>query len=416
MRILFVSNLYPPVTIGGYEWVCHDVAEGLRARGHDIHILTTTLYRHGKGEGDPPHIHRRLQLKAHSRLAELTADSVVHANRVASQVHNVRAARRVLEQIRPEAIMVWNGNELGRGLLTAIERHHRVSYYLHDPWLTVVLAGHRRSWPRRLARSTFDRALQPLGVPTGGIRGTDLIFVSHALKAQYARLGADVRDGAVLYNTITTDLFPFRPQHLLRRAPEEPYRILYAGQIAPEKGITTLITALHKIRATPGFDQTRLALTGAPPKNAYGEAVTAHIHEYGLAEAIDFLPRRPRSAMAALFAEHDLLAFPSEWEEPFALTLLEAMASGLPVVSTLTGGSAELIRDGENALAFRAGDPDHLAQRLIEALAHPERTAAIGVRASDEIRAYYRFETQLAAIESHLGALLAAPAPPSRRR
>ncbi|HYP38941.1 MAG TPA: glycogen/starch synthase, partial [Chloroflexia bacterium] len=41
MKILFVSNLYPPIAIGGYEQVCYDVAQALKARGHSIHILTS---------------------------------------------------------------------------------------------------------------------------------------------------------------------------------------------------------------------------------------------------------------------------------------------------------------------------------------------------------------------------------------
>jgi glycosyltransferase involved in cell wall biosynthesis len=68
--------------------------------------------------------------------------------------------------------------------------------------------------------------------------------------------------------------------------------------------------------------------------------------------------------MPDVYRAHDALLFTSEWEEPFALTPLEAMSCGLPVIGTMTGGSRELFRHGENALTYEAGDADQLAERI----------------------------------------------------
>ena len=70
--------------------------------------------------------------------------------------------------------------------------------------------------------------------------------------------------------------------------------------------------------------------------------------------------------MLQIYRAHDLLLFPSEWAEPFALTPIEAMACGLPVVGTTTGGSAELFRHRENGLVYTAGQPEELAERIRE--------------------------------------------------
>jgi glycosyltransferase involved in cell wall biosynthesis len=70
--------------------------------------------------------------------------------------------------------------------------------------------------------------------------------------------------------------------------------------------------------------------------------------------------------MPNIYRDHDLLLFTSEWAEPFALTPLEAMACGLPVIGTLTGGSAELFRARENALVFAAGNAEELRDRILE--------------------------------------------------
>lgn len=111
--------------------------------------------------------------------------------------------------------------------------------------------------------------------------------------------------------------------------------------------------------------------------------------------------------MPDLYARHDVLCFPSEWEEPFALTLLEAMAVGLPVVSTLCGGSAEVVRDGYNAVVFRAGHPRDLAERLAWVLTHPRQAAAIGQAASREVSQRYTLDCQTEAVEAYLHSMVA---------
>ena len=68
-----------------------------------------------------------------------------------------------------------------------------------------------------------------------------------------------------------------------------------------------------------------------------------------------------RTKCLDVYRQHDALLFTSEWEEPFALTPLEAMACGLPVIGTTTGGSKELFRCGSNALTYTAGNHHELA-------------------------------------------------------
>jgi glycosyltransferase involved in cell wall biosynthesis len=75
-----------------------------------------------------------------------------------------------------------------------------------------------------------------------------------------------------------------------------------------------------------------------------------------------------RSELQTLYAAADVFVFPSEWDEPFGLVPVEAMACGTPVVATCTGGSAEFLRDGVNCLRFRARDPSELA-RCVRSLA-----------------------------------------------
>ena len=75
------------------------------------------------------------------------------------------------------------------------------------------------------------------------------------------------------------------------------------------------------------------------------------------------------------------VVFPSIWEEPFGLTIIEAYASGTPVIAARVGAPAELVEDGVTGLTFRPGDAEDLAQRLRWALTHPTEMAAMGAEA-----------------------------------
>jgi glycosyltransferase involved in cell wall biosynthesis len=415
MRILFVSDLYPPIWVGGYELNCAEMAEGLRARGHQVEILTSA-YRAEQVREPEEGVYRLLQFKSNLRRPKTPDVTGVGRNRLTVQLHNVRTIRRIIRQVRPDVLVFWGGHELGRGLLSAAEQRCRVVYFLADNWLTLELGIDQRPWRYRAPRRLYDLALGLLGIPSGAVRRDHLIFVSRALQNQYAGLSIDVRKGTVIHLGITEEFARLQPQHILQRAPDEPPRILYTGQIVAEKGVPTLIKALAQLRTRPGLEQARLTLVGGIHREEFGAALRAEIHALGLDEAVEFAGRVPRVELPALFGSHDVQAFTSEWQEPFALSLLEGMASGIPVVSTLRGGSAEVIRDGENARAFAAGDAADLADKLAWVLTHPREAAALGRVAGAEIRQCCTLRSELDALEAYLqevvaGRLSYPPAP-----
>ena len=82
--------------------------------------------------------------------------------------------------------------------------------------------------------------------------------------------------------------------------------------------------------------------------------------------------------------------------------MLEAFASGVPVLTTATGGTGELAREGQTATVFRAGDAGHLVERYLELLRAPERAAAIARRARSIVDRYLRLETMVERVEARL--------------
>jgi glycosyltransferase involved in cell wall biosynthesis len=153
---------------------------------------------------------------------------------------------------------------------------------------------------------------------------------------------------------------------------------LFVGRLSPEKGVQPLLAAWQRLGG-----RIRLRIIGDGPD---APAVTAAIRA---GVAVDYLGRQGPDAVSAAMAGAKFLIFPSIWYETFGLTIIEAYAAGLPVLASDMGAMSDLVREGVTGLRFRPGDPEHLAQRVEWALAHPEDLREMGRNARREYESRY---------------------------
>jgi glycosyltransferase involved in cell wall biosynthesis len=138
-----------------------------------------------------------------------------------------------------------------------------------------------------------------------------------------------------------------------KRQNRGPLRLLFLGRWDPVKGIDVAVRA---VRSLPLNADVRLSVRAVPSgadKGAYETAVRT------LTESdprISFGPPVPRSEIAAVMAEHDVLAVPSVWQETGPLVVLEAQASGLYVLGSRLGGIAELVDESGGGELVEAGN------------------------------------------------------------
>jgi glycosyltransferase involved in cell wall biosynthesis len=149
-------------------------------------------------------------------------------------------------------------------------------------------------------------------------------------------------------------------------------RILWVGRMTEEKGTEYLIRAMKRI--TAAYPDARLQLVGDGPlrKNLEGLVV-----DLGLSGAISFAGQKSHSEIAAVYSASDIVVLPS-LSEGLPMALLEAMASGRPVVATRVGGIPELVDPGRNGYLVAPGSADEIADKLLELLGHPELAAEMG--------------------------------------
>jgi glycosyltransferase involved in cell wall biosynthesis len=197
-------------------------------------------------------------------------------------------------------------------------------------------------------------------------------------------------------NAIDLARFPMRTQ---ARTEGAPRTLVFVGRLAPEKDLRNLVRAWAEVFA--GRNDRRLQLVGTGREMAALRKLAARS---GCADNIEFLGHR--DDVAAVLAQADAGVLPSLMEG-LSNTLLEYMASGLPVLASRVSGSEDLVRDGDNGWLHEPGDRTGMAAalRAMDAL-DDERIVAMGRHARATVERH-------AASDRVIDRLLEAYAPPA---
>ncbi len=401
MRILVLTNFYPPHYVGGYELGCRDVVEGLRARGHEVRVLTS-IYKVNKPS------------RKHEVYRWLQTDFANNGNRsgffrlLRKELTNRWAFKYACRSFRPDVIYAWNITHISvSNLLMAQQMGLPVYYFVSDHWLSrwendLWILKTRRN-PRRLHRKILWRLFRSLlrasGLcPEDSLDLSNTQFVSRFLKQAALEAGKPAASSEVIHWGINVARFS------TNGASRDPSKLLYVGQITTHKGVRTAVETLKLIRERYGCDKATLTVVGGPD---YDGEIERLVRLLGLEGNVRFTGLISRERLPDIYKEHGTLIFPSVWDEPFSITLLEAMSSGLAVVGTTTGGSAELLADGVNALTFPKQDAEACARQVKRLIDDPQlfdRIRQNGVRA---VQSGFRLDTMIDRIEDSLERVMA---------
>ena len=155
--------------------------------------------------------------------------------------------------------------------------------------------------------------------------------------------------------------------------------LLFVGRLAPVKGLPVLLRALAEIPAV------QLTIVGDGPQR--GEIETL-IHAYEIEARVRLLGYQSQDEVAELLSQSRALVLPS-FAEGLPVVLMEAMAAGLPVITTQIAGVPELVKDGETGWLVAAGDQDGLKRAIEALLADPERGRHMGAAGRKAVAAEF---------------------------
>jgi len=158
--------------------------------------------------------------------------------------------------------------------------------------------------------------------------------------------------------------------------------ILFVGQIKGVKGIHNLIEALHILKKEDGPTPKLLIAGDITDQDDAGFYQELKSRAKGL--DIEFLGWIPHENLPEIYQKADIFVLPS-FSEGLGMVIMEAMASGLPVIAARTSGSKELIEDGINGFLINAGNPKAIKDKLALLLKDPNLGKLIGERAKKSI-------------------------------
>lgn len=154
--------------------------------------------------------------------------------------------------------------------------------------------------------------------------------------------------------------------------------ILYLGRLDKDKGLDKLLEAASNIRLpTSDF---RLLIVGSGPEFDY---LNNRSKELGLSDAVEFVGQVPYEETPKYYAMADVFVYPSEALEGLPMTVIEAMAAGLPVVASRVGGIPEAVVDGETGRLVEPGNVQELSAALTKLLTDKELRLKMGQRARE---------------------------------
>jgi sugar transferase (PEP-CTERM/EpsH1 system associated) len=168
--------------------------------------------------------------------------------------------------------------------------------------------------------------------------------------------------------------------------------VITVARLSPEKDQEMLLRSVALLR--DALPEVRLEIAGDGPRRAALEALSA---ELGLQNRVRFLGEV--QDVPALLARGSVFVL-SSLTEGMSLTLLEAMASGLPVVATRVGGNPEVVVDGETGVLVPSGQPEELARALQAVLQDPRRAAQFGLAARKRVESHFDVRRMVAEYEA----------------
>ena len=393
MRIVVVADAFPAVS----ETFVTDQARRLAEAGHEVVVVGSAPAVAGHL---PPVLEGRVRTRrpVAGSLPGRVVGAVAAVLRVArrSPRRGWRLALALTRADAPLGLAVWAEPLVLAGEVDAVISHFgwnarraaQVRPALGDASLVAVLHGaDLSSWAGDDGPGRFGPVFA----------GTDLLLpVSERWREQLLAWGAAPERVAV--HRVGIDLHRIEPGE---RAAGHPVRLLSIARLVEKKGIADAVRAVALVPDV-AYD-----VIGDGPLRSDLESL---IEALGVTDRVRLLGSQPPAEVARHLQRTDVLVAPSVTaadgdQEGIPVAIMEAMAAGLPVVSTFHSGIPELVEHGVTGLLVGEGDVEGLAAALRALVAEPERRQAMGAAGRGAVAARHDAETLARELGAHLEAL-----------
>lgn len=360
MRVLLINSYYAPTEIGGAERSVRFIAEQLVARGNQVTVFTTLTNEPRRTEElAGVRIHR-----ANTRSVEMRAARFNErlGNRIHHLIDQYRPTARtelrdVINEFSPDVAHTNNLSGLSISVLDELSSQGiPIVHTLRDYSLlcanNALRKGESQCGPSRCAPCVALSAIKkPRTQLVDVVVGNSKFILDKHL--EYGLFENSSRK--TIYNGFSTNANIEARKH--PKSDGRPFVFGYIGMLTPRKGISYLIDAfrsLHSVR--PNIE---LIVAGAPPSGETG-------YLEALADKARGLPIKFIGTVRQehFFSQIDCCILPSLWDEPLSRVIFESFVFSVPIISSTTGGSPELITHGVTGLLFNPAENGALIEQM----------------------------------------------------
>lgn len=408
VKILVITSFYPPFGLSGHDERCQQVVAAMAKRGHKLQVLTSNYRLPPIGRNGEVGVFRELALYDAKSLESKSEPS--YRQKLREVEWNIGTMAYRLNRFQPDVIYIWNMEGLSKSLLFFLQAEGiPLVYDLHASWLKqdAFQADPWSQWwnQSKSLRSRGHRTfLQITGKARRHLRqfpmgkATDLDLSHSYVCSEYLReeLAADglpqAADLPVIYPALDRS-------RLVRKTEFKATGcFLWSGHLtegkAPELGLEA-VALLHAKGINVRLD---IFGKGEPIER---KRMRQRIDASPVADAVRMLGVRSRE-LALRYVEYDAFLYTGRGGDPFPITPLEAMLSGVPCLLSRNGGIAEVATDGVHALIHEPDDAEALAAALERFMALPDGGSAMAASCNEALLGQHSLDNTASLIESIL--------------
>ncbi len=342
MNLLIISNVFPPGFVGGYELGALDCAQGLRAAGHKIRVLTSDYFQDDAGELGDLNVERSLECHYVSHRLNSDPADIAVAEGFYANYANIRKIGSAIRRFDPDVVLLWN--LMGLGTLGIIEFLQATSIPVVLYLMDNIFAKVDRS------SAVFDKYVAVFGQPRFGPAIKVVAISRNVMNEVTETLGFTPADVSYVPAWVHASHTVAEPAH---RAEGATVRFVVCSRVAPHKGVDIITDAAEELirRGERAFSI-----------DVYGAGQVApflqRVQSKGLAGTIRYLGCKSKVGMLALFPEYDALLFPTWAREPFGFNVTEAAGAGCFPIMTAGIGASEWFVDNVDCMKIARTAPE----------------------------------------------------------
>ena len=326
MKIVLITHKFLPKWVGGTEIFTYNLARNLQARNHEVHVITS-LDEESFDEYKEFHTYRiyfpKIKIFGFSLFL-------------------IQIFIRIIK-IKPDIIQLNGLHLISLGLI--LKKVLKIPYVLRG-------SGSDIYFPNK-----FNKLLLKIAINNS----SRVIALTEYMKKQ---MNYSLNKIQVIPNGIDINNFEIRKVHARQKLGIDKNKkiITFVGSLRPIKGVEYLIKAIHLLKDEyDHYNDLEVLIIGNGNQRQYLEELTI---ELNIDHSIDFIGEIPNQMIPIYLAASDIFILPS-LSEGFGIVLIEAMASGLPIIATNVTGIIETIENKKNGLLVEPKKPDEIAAKII---------------------------------------------------